>query len=109
MEEKVSVRVAQKTLELVAYLKEPEASISALRHVKYFRQYPLDKWITYFESDDDPLLSRGKIHVAISTKENELKLARRLNLITLWNALIDCAGTDEKAIKDAKVPPSRMV
>lgn len=103
MEEKISASVAQKTLDLVAYLNEPEASRCALRHVKYFKQHPLDQWITYFESDEDQLLSRGRIHVAISTKENELKLARRLNLITLWEALITCGGSNDMNIRIAKV------
>lgn len=104
MREDVSADVAQKTLELVQYLDDPGASVHALDRMKYFKEHPLEQWATYFDSDeDDRLLWRGRIHMAISMKENELKLAKRLNLIALWSAVIESGGTDETALRDAKV------
>jgi len=104
MDTKVSADVAKKTLELVQYLDDPQASVHALERMKYFKEHPLEQWVAYFDpNEEDKVLLRGKIHVAISTKENELKLARRLNLISLWDAIIESGGTDETALKDTKV------
>jgi hypothetical protein len=104
MQKRLSPAMGQRAIELIHYLRRPEATRDALRRLEYFKQHPLENWIDYFEGEGDELLTRGKIHIAITTKDIELKLARRLNLVKLWATLEEIGGTDRAGLNDAKVP-----
>jgi hypothetical protein len=100
----VDPRKARQIVNLILQLEDPHATDLALKRLRYWRDHPLNEWSGWmFDDSLDEVRNRGMLHFRLHRLDDELKVAKRLNLVMLWESAFNMVGSPQDPIKMAKV------